>query len=85
VKFAPLQVLMRTVLVERVDEATGRTETVCREIVLQRIFTVMEMDLLARAAGLKTFARYGEMDKDVALDDDDAYRHVLVLQKPGQG
>ena len=47
----------------------------------QRVYPYQELLLLARVAGLKTVAEYGDMSLDVSLEDERAYRLVLCMQK----
>lgn len=53
-----------------------------REIVPLRVFTVQEIDALARCAGFRVVARYGALEEGVTLDDEEAsYRLVCALLK----
>ena len=55
----------------------GKTEV--KEIVPMRLYTLQEIDALARCAGLEMVAKYGALDKEVAMtEEDDAYRMVCV-------
>lgn len=57
----------------------GKTEV--KEIVPMRLFTLQEIDALARCAGLEMVAKYGALDEEVAMtDEDDAYRMVCILR-----
>ena len=57
----------------------GKTEV--KEIVPMRLFTLQEIDALARCAGLEMVAKYGALDEEVEMtDEDDAYRMVCVLR-----
>lgn len=57
----------------------GKTEV--KEIVPMRLFTLQEIDALARCAGLEMVAKYGALDEEVAMtEEDDAYRMVCVLR-----
>lgn len=53
-----------------------------REVVPMRLFTLQEVDALARCAGFEVAATYGALDEDVSMDDEDeAFRMVCVLRK----
>lgn len=57
----------------------GQTEV--KEIVPMRLFTLQEIDALARCVGLEMVAKYGALDEEVAMtEEDDAYRMVCVLR-----
>eukprot|EP00577_Skeletonema_sp_RCC1716_P012057 CAMPEP_0113384072 /NCGR_PEP_ID=MMETSP0013_2-20120614/6697_1 /TAXON_ID=2843 ORGANISM="Skeletonema costatum, Strain 1716" /NCGR_SAMPLE_ID=MMETSP0013_2 /ASSEMBLY_ACC=CAM_ASM_000158 /LENGTH=407 /DNA_ID=CAMNT_0000266655 /DNA_START=93 /DNA_END=1316 /DNA_ORIENTATION=- /assembly_acc=CAM_ASM_000158 len=57
----------------------GKTEV--KEIVPMRLFTLQEIDALARCAGLEMVAKYGALDEEVAMtEEDDAYRMVCILR-----
>ncbi|KAL3806219.1 hypothetical protein ACHAXA_008661 [Cyclostephanos tholiformis] len=61
-------------------KADGRTNV--REIVPLRLYTMQEIDALARVAGFELVAKYGALEEDVSIDDEDeAYRMVCVLRK----
>lgn len=61
-------------------KSDGRTSV--REIVPLRLYTMQEIDALARVAGFELVARYGALDGDVSIDDEDeAFRMVCVLRK----
>ncbi len=60
----------------------GKTEV--KEIVPMRLFTLQEIDALARCAGLEMVAKYGALDEEVAMtEEDDAYRMVCILRCKG--
>ena len=46
---------------------------------------LQEVQLLGEAAGLTLAATYGELDTDIALADEEAFRLVACLQRPLQG
>jgi hypothetical protein len=61
-------------------KANGKTSV--REIVPLRLYTMQEIDALARVAGFDLVARYGALEGDVSIDDEDeAFRMVCVLRK----
>ena len=53
-----------------------------RQVVPMRLFTAQEIDALARCSGFEVVARYGALDKDVEVnDEDEAFRLVCALCK----
>ena len=52
-------------------------------VVLQRAFTLQELELLGRLAGLRLAASYGDLSLKVGLSHEDAYRLVAVFVKGG--
>ena len=90
--FDPLtQVLQRTVSVEvqevpeELEErplaqagCPGQPRTL-RSVVSTRLFTRPELELLARAAGLRVVAAHGDLDQAVQASDPQAERLVLVF------
>jgi SAM-dependent methyltransferase len=53
-----------------------------RQVVPMRLYTAQEIDALARCSGFEVVARYGALDKDVDVnDEDEAFRLVCVLRK----
>lgn len=76
----PPQVLARTVAVNRMEgeELTG---VIHESVVRQRAFTLQELDLLARLAGLKLAASYGDLSLKIGLGHEDAYRLVACFLK----
>lgn len=60
-------------------------DAVHASVVRQRAFTLQELDLLGRLAGLRLAASYGDLDLKVGLTHEDAYRLVAVLVKGGAG
>ncbi len=48
----------------------------------RRQFTVQEIRLLARIAGLEVAQLYGDMSASIGLSHEEAYRLVAVLKKP---
>jgi SAM-dependent methyltransferase len=60
-------------------KADGKTTV--KEVVPLRLFTMQEIDALARIAGFELVAKYGALD-DVSIDDEgEAFRMVCVLRK----
>jgi SAM-dependent methyltransferase len=58
----------------------GKTDV--KEIVPMRLFTLQEVDALARCAGFQMVAKYGALAEDVAMTDEDiAFRMVCILRK----
>ena len=58
----------------------GRTNL--KDIVPMRLFTLQEIDALARCAGFELVAKYGALAEDVSIEDEDeAFRMVCVLRK----
>ena len=55
--------------------------TPIEETVTCKIFTCPEIHLLARLAGLKVVATYGDMDIDVPLTHEDAHNMIVVLKR----
>lgn len=52
------------------------------EIVPMRLFTLQEIDALARCAGFEVVAKFGALDEEVSIEDEDeAFRMVCVLKK----
>lgn len=66
-------------------DLTGTKETdrqSVKQIVPMRLFTAQEIDALARCSGFDVVAKYGALDKQVQVDDEDeAFRLVCVLRK----
>lgn len=53
-----------------------------KDIVPMRLFTLQEIDALARCAGFELVAKYGALAEDVSIEDEDeAFRMVCVLRK----
>ena len=77
-------VLERTVGFNVLDPETGKPvdhwEPI-EETVKSRIFTAPEIDALARLAGLKMVATYGDMNVDTPLNSEDAHNMICVLKK----
>lgn len=64
-------------------KADGKTNV--KEVVPLRLFTLQEIDALARVAGFKLVAKYGALAEDVSIDDEDeAFRMVCVLGKKAE-
>ena len=60
----------------------GVSSLLGEEIVPQRVFTLQELRLLARMAGLEVAAIQGDMNMDLPLNHDEAHRMVAVLRRP---
>ena len=57
-------------------------KTSVKEIVPMRLYTLQEIDALARCAGFELVAKYGALAEDVSIEDEDeAFRMVCVLRK----
>ncbi|KAL9189025.1 hypothetical protein ACHAXT_011515 [Thalassiosira profunda] len=59
--------------------ANGTTSL--KEVVPMRLFTLQEMEALARCAGLEMVATYGALDDVPIEDEQEAFRMVCVLRK----
>ena len=58
----------------------GKTEV--KEIVPMRLFTLQEIDALARCAGFELVAKYGALDEEVSIEmEEEAFRMVCILRK----
>lgn len=82
--FDPLtQTINRTVEVtEWSDESGDNQVEVVTDTVPQRFFTSQEVDLLARASGLKVVGTYGNLSLPFSsTEDEDTFALVMVLQK----
>ena len=80
-------VVERTVGFNVLDVTTGQPASgyePVEQIVRCRVFTAPEVDLLARLAGMRVCATYGDMDEDVPLDSEDAHNMLVVLKKDHQ-
>ena len=59
-------------------------KTSVREVVPMRLFTLQEIDALARCAGFEMVAKYGALAEEVSIEDEgEAFRMVCVLRKLG--
>ena len=57
-------------------------KTSIKEIVPMRLFTLQEIDLLARCSGFDLVAKYGALSEDVAIDnEEEGYRMVCILRR----
>ena len=57
-------------------------KTSIKEIVPMRLFTLQEIDLLARCSGFDLVAKYGALSEDVSIDnEEEGYRMVCILRK----
>ncbi|KAL3790354.1 hypothetical protein HJC23_002740 [Cyclotella cryptica] len=62
------------------QKMTRDGKTTLKEIVPMRLFTLQEVDALARCAGLELAAKYGALDSDVSIEDEEeAFRMVIIL------
>ena len=62
--------------------SNGGNKLSIREVVPLRLFTLQEIDALARCAGFEMVDMYGALSEDVSIDDEDeAFRMVCVLRK----
>jgi len=53
-----------------------------KEIVPMRLFTLQEIDLLARCSGFDLMAKYGALSEDVSIDnEEEGYRMVCILRR----
>lgn len=76
------QVLSRTVAVNRLD-GQDTSDCIHESKVMQRSFTLQELDLLGRLTGLVLRGAYGDLDLKVGLRHEDAYRLVACFVKKG--
>jgi len=77
------QVLERTVGLSLFDgEGTLVSSTV--DVVPQRQFSLQEIELLGRVTGWQVAAVHGDLQANVPLDGEEAYRMVVVLKKTAQ-
>jgi hypothetical protein len=72
------QVLARTVSVCRLEGGEAGEE-LHESRVRQRAFTLQELDLLGRLAGLRLAGVYGDLSLKVGLTHEDAYRLVACF------
>lgn len=62
--------------------SNGGSKLNVKEVVPLRLFTLQEIDALARCAGFDMVDTYGALSEDVSIDDEDeAFRMVCVLRK----
>jgi len=63
------------------QQMTEDGKTKLKEIVPLRLFTLQEIDVLARCAGFELVAKYGALDDNISIDDEEeAFRMVCVLR-----
>jgi len=74
------QILTRTVGMSLFDPSGNLVSSNVSKVP-QRQFTLQEINLLAEASGFKVVATYGDLDIDIPLESEEAYRMVVVLQK----
>jgi len=77
-------IVTRTVGFNVVDPTSGEPVEgwqAIEEQVRCRVFTAPEIDLLARLAGLRVVAGYGDMNFDTPLNDEQAHNMIIVLKK----
>lgn len=51
------------------------------EVVPMRLFTVQEIDVLARSSGFRIEAMFGALDDELKVDAEEAFRLVCVMRK----
>lgn len=67
-------------LLLQMSKDEGKTKV--REVVPMRLFTLQEIDALARCAGFELVAKYGALAEDVSIEnEEEAFRMVCVLRK----
>ena len=76
------QRLYRQIAVSRKVDGQGGLELVGEEVVEQRVFTLAETELLGRLAGFGAMHSYGDYNMSVSLTHEDAYRLVVLMQRP---
>lgn len=74
-----LQVLERTVCVTLTKD--GNHVTTLMDVCEMRQFSMQELNLIAATLQMDVVGVYGEMNMAVELDDNEAYRLVMCLQK----
>ena len=75
-----LQTLDRSIKVTATKD--GETEVLSEGVLRQRFYTMQEVDLLGRAAGLRMVGQYGALKlPHMEPNDDEAYALIIVLQK----
>ena len=80
-------VVSRTVGFNVLDLETNRPAIgyeAVEQIVRCRVFTAPEVDALARLAGMRVCATFGDMDERVPLDSEEAHNMLVVLKKDHQ-
>ena len=78
-------VVERTVGFNVVDPVTNQPAagwTPIEETVRCRVFTAPEIELVGKLAGLRVVGKFGDVNLDTALDDEDAHNMIVVLKKP---
>ena len=64
------------------QQMTKDGKTKVKEIVPMRLFTLQEIDALARCAGFELVAKYGALSENISIEnEDEAFRMVCVLRK----
>ena len=79
------QVLHRTVVVDVYQAGAPEPRCAVREVIPTRFYSLQELLLLARLAGLRVVATHGALRDGVALADAGATRMVLLLQRDDCG
>ncbi|WIA32247.1 hypothetical protein OEZ86_003094 [Tetradesmus obliquus] len=74
------QVLERTVSIHTMKDG-NMDECLLEEVVAYRQFTMQEIDLLATLTGMEVVGVYGDLDLNVSLNHEDAFRLVMCLRK----
>jgi len=80
-------VVERTVGFNVLDLATNEPANgyeAVEQVVRCRVFTAPEVDALARLAGMRVCATFGDMDERVPLDSEEAHNMLVVLKKDHQ-
>lgn len=73
------QILTRTVGMSLFDPSGNLVSSNVSKVP-QRQFTLQEINMLADASGFEVVATYGDLDVDIPLESEEAYRMVVVLQ-----
>lgn len=76
------QTLRRRIAVSREVGGEGNLELIGEEVVEQRVFTLAEVKLLGELAGFGRMTSYGDYDMNISLTHEDAYRLVMLMQRP---
>eukprot|EP00879_Flechtneria_rotunda_P020693 GHRR01021778.1.p2 GENE.GHRR01021778.1~~GHRR01021778.1.p2 ORF type:complete len:166 (+),score=42.54 GHRR01021778.1:1026-1523(+) len=74
------QVLQRTVSIHTMRNEQ-MDQCLLEEVVPYRQFTAQEIDLLATIAGMEVVGIYGDLNLQVSLTHEDAFRMVMCLRK----
>ena len=74
------QILDRTVGMSLID-GSGDIVSSRVHVISQRQYTLQEVELLARCSGWQVCKVLGDFSFDTQLDDEEAYRMIVILQK----